>query len=153
MLREFCAAAYLVAAQAALDAFARLLVSLLHDKAPGDFNALLRQHVIPLQTFDKRWRSEVPAALDEHDPPRPGPGDDDEQSQIVADYARWSVSELRRLEEERKRRAQKGKERAREPEPNLGHDHGGMVDRDDDSEEGPLEVKADKWIEAKELLE
>ncbi|GAA5870174.1 hypothetical protein JCM3774_002612 [Rhodotorula dairenensis] len=139
---------------AALDAFARLLVSLLHDKPPADFNALIRQHVLPLQSFDKRWRSEVPAAVDETASPQLLLGDDaPEQDRIANDYARWSVSERQRLEEERNRRARKGKERAREPESNLGHDHEAMDDRDGDDEEGPLEVKSDKWIEAKELLE
>lgn len=137
--------------QASLEAFARLLLSLLHDKTPTEFNAVIRQHVLPLQSFDKRWRSEIPATLDETDPSQ-SQADDDERSAVLREYKLWSVSERRRSEEERKRRAKKGKERASEPESRrdreTGHD-----DHHDDDETGPLEVKPDKWIEAKELLE
>ncbi|KWU45451.1 hypothetical protein RHOSPDRAFT_25243 [Rhodotorula sp. JG-1b] len=136
---------------ASLEAFARLLLSLLHDKTPTEFNAVIRQHVLPLQSFDKRWRSEIPATLDETDPSQ-SQADDEERSAVLREYKLWSVSERRRLEEERKRRAKKGKERASEPESRrdreTGHD-----DHHDDDETGPLEVKPDKWIEAKELLE
>ncbi|TKA54618.1 hypothetical protein B0A53_03025 [Rhodotorula sp. CCFEE 5036] len=137
---------------AALEAFARLLISLLHDKTPADFNALIRQQVLPLQSFDKRWRSEIPATLDEPEISSPSQADDGERSTILRNYKLWTVAELRRLEEERKRRAKKGKERATDPESESQPGHSRGHDQDED-ETGPLEVKPDKWIEAKELLE
>ncbi|GAA5980201.1 hypothetical protein JCM10908_001573 [Rhodotorula pacifica] len=135
---------------ASLEAFARLLVSLLHDKSPADFNVLIRQHVLPLQSFDKRWRSEIPAILDEDG--KPNSTIDSDTTRITDEYRKWSIAERRRLEEERKKRAKKGKERAIE-QLHIESGQGGRDQDDEEGEEGPLEVRPDKWIEAKELLE
>ncbi|GAA6001815.1 hypothetical protein JCM10207_002333 [Rhodosporidiobolus poonsookiae] len=137
--------------QVVFESFARLLLALLADKSPADFNTLVRGLLIPLQDFDRRWRDGIPAAVDPPEDDFPsvaGPSglSDAEKAQLRCDFDAWSVQERKRLEEEREARKSKmtkGKERAKE----------GDVEMGDDEDEAEVTVRVGDWLTDKELAE
>ncbi|BGP36760.1 hypothetical protein JCM10449v2_000662 [Rhodotorula kratochvilovae] len=137
-----------------LEAFARLLLALLAERPPVELNTLVRELVLPLQEFDKRWRNQLPPLvedLDDEDEHPPVGLSDDEVRRVQDDYARWAVVEKVRLEEERKKaeeKRRKGKERA------LDQDAPTEQRDDNDMDEvREVEVRPNDWLTAKELLE
>ncbi|GAA5850047.1 hypothetical protein JCM8547_000993 [Rhodosporidiobolus lusitaniae] len=144
-----------------LDAFARLLLALLAERAPADLNALVRTLVVPLQDFDRRWRNLLPRAVEPRDEdgdeqPKTGPSglSDVERAKLRGDYDRWAVEERARLEEEkrtRKNKMTKGKGKEKAPDQDEGMQGAGEEREDEDEDE--IRVRPDDWLSGKELLE
>ncbi|GJN91654.1 hypothetical protein Rhopal_004677-T1 [Rhodotorula paludigena] len=137
--------------QATLETFARLLLVLLVERSPQDFNNLVRTLVVPLQDFDKRWRDQLASLVSDEDHEGTDGLAPVEARRARGEYARWAVVEHSRLEEERKKREEKrrkGKERA------ADQDAPAVADDDDEGDEPrEVEVRPDPWLTNKELLE
>ncbi|BGP21649.1 hypothetical protein JCM10295v2_000524 [Rhodotorula toruloides] len=141
--------------QATLEEFARSLLALLADRLPADFDSLARELVLPLQDFDKRWRVNVPGAVEDSEEDGLDSSDGlggEEARRARAEYARWVVKEKARLEEERRKaeeKRRKGKQRA------VDQDGAAELMDEDDDAAAPKEivVRPDDWLSEKELLE
>jgi len=145
--------------QARLESFARLLLTLLAERAPPALNTLVRDLVLPLQDFDKRWRSQLPPLVevlhssDDEDARPPQGVSDDEAQRARDDYERWAVEEKVRLEIKRDEdeRRRKGKQRAADQDSPAGAE--GDEREDDSSAPKLVEVRPSGWLSDKELLE
>ncbi|GAA5926608.1 hypothetical protein JCM3775_001065 [Rhodotorula graminis] len=145
--------------QARLESFARILLTLLADRAPPALNTLVRDLVLPLQDFDKRWRIQLPPLVEDPDSDDPNDGrapagvTDDEARRATDDYERWAVDEKVRLEAKREEdeRRRKGKQRAVDQDAATGA-HGDEHD-EESSVPKPVVVRPSGWLGDKELLE
>lgn len=117
----------------------------------------MRELVVPLQDFDKRWRSQLPPLVEEPDEDDeddhaglPAGTSEDEARRVRSDYDRWTVEEKVRLEAKREEaeRKRKGKERAVDQDASTA-DH----DDEDSGPAKPVEVRPNDWLADKELLE
>ncbi|GAA5913964.1 hypothetical protein JCM8208_007012 [Rhodotorula glutinis] len=144
--------------QARLESFARLLLTLLTERAPPALNTLVRDLVLPLQDFDKRWRSQLPPLVEDPDSDDhedgcvPAGVSADEARRARDDYERWAVDEKVRLEAKRDEdeRRRKGKQRAVDQDAAAGPE--GEHD-EDPSAPKPVVVRPSRWLGDKELLE
>lgn len=121
-------------------------------------NTLVRDLVLPLQDFDKRWRSQLPPLVEDPDSDDhedgcvPAGVSADEARRARDDYERWAVDEKVRLEAKRDEdeRRRKGKQRAVDQDAAAGPE--GEHD-EDPSAPKPVVVRPSRWLGDKELLE
>ncbi|GAA5834170.1 hypothetical protein JCM9279_004235 [Rhodotorula babjevae] len=144
--------------QARLESFARLLLTLLAERPPPALNSLVRDLVLPLQDFDKRWRAQIPPLVedphssDDEDGRAPVGVSDDEATRARNDFEQWAVDEKARLEAKRDEdeRRRKGKQRAVDQDAPAG---AGDEHDEDSGAPKPVEVRPSGWLGDKELLE